>query len=104
MLAFYRPDVKVPEQGTFVAKFDSQDKTATFNGYVKTIVLGGTVFHDLIIDESTTNEQLGVNISLTKINFTDSLFVKNISVTNFLQKRTASTSTSNWPIKTLPTS
>ncbi|HWD90653.1 MAG TPA: translocation/assembly module TamB domain-containing protein [Mucilaginibacter sp.] len=86
LLAFFRPDVKVPDQGTFVAKFNSQDKTATFNGYVKTIALGSTVFHDLIIDENTTDQYLGVNVSLSKINFTDSLFVKNIDVTNFLKK------------------
>ena len=86
LLAFYRPDIKVPDQGTFVAKFNSNDKTATFNGYIKTINMGGTVFHDLIIDESTTQQQLGVNISLTRINFTDSLFVKNIDITNFLKK------------------
>ncbi|MBS1531654.1 MAG: translocation/assembly module TamB domain-containing protein [Bacteroidetes bacterium] len=86
LLAFFRPDVKVPDQGTFVAKFNSQDKTATFNGYVKTITLGSTVFHDLIIDENTTDQYLGVNVSLSKINFSDSLFVKNIDITNFLKK------------------
>lgn len=86
LLAFFRPDLTIPDQGTFIGKFNSQEKTATFNGYVKTINLGSTVFHDLIIDENTTEQYLGLNISLSKINFTDSLFVKNIDVTNFLKK------------------
>src|SRR6202012_24940 len=85
LLAFFNPDLSVPDQGTFIGKFNSQEKTATFNGFVKTIKLGSTVFHELIIDENTTEQYFGLNISLSKINFTDSLFVKNIDVTNFLK-------------------
>ena len=86
LLAFFKPDLKVPDRGTFDGKFNSEDKTATFTGYVKTIQLGSTVFHDLIIDESTSDQYLGLNISLSKINLTDSLFIKNIDITNFLQR------------------
>jgi len=86
LLAIFRPDLTVPDQGTFIGKFNSENKTATFNGYVKTIKFGSIVFHDLIIDENTTDQYLGLNVSLSKINFTDSLFVKNINVTNFIKK------------------
>ncbi|HZX58278.1 MAG TPA: translocation/assembly module TamB domain-containing protein, partial [Mucilaginibacter sp.] len=86
LLAIFKPGLTVPDRGTFIGKFNSEDKTATFNGYVKTIKLGSTVFHDLIIDENTTDQYLGINVSLSKINFTDSLFVKNIDVTNFVKK------------------
>lgn len=85
-LSFFVPDLKIPDQGAFMGKFNSTDKTATLTGLIKTINYGTTVFHDFIIDESTTNKYLGLNISLSKINFTDSLFIKNISITNFLQK------------------
>jgi len=84
--ALFDPDLKIPDQGTFVGEFNSADETATLNGYVKTIQLGKTVFHDLILDESTSNGQLGVNISLSKINITDSLFIKNIDISNQLRK------------------
>jgi len=86
LLAFFMPNLKVPDRGTFVGQFNSEKKTATLNGYVKTIQLGTTVFHDLIIDENTTDEYLGINVSLNKINITDSLIIKNIDITNFLKK------------------
>jgi len=86
LLALFDPDLKIPDQGTFVGEFDSSNETATLNGYVKTIQYGTTVFHDLILDGSTTNGQLGLNISLSKINITDSLFIKNIDVSNALRR------------------
>ena len=86
LLALFDPDLKIPDQGTFVGEFDSSNETATLNGYVKTIQYGTTVFHDLIVDESTTNGQLGLNISLSKINITDSLFIKNIDISNALRR------------------
>ncbi|MGZ3812205.1 MAG: translocation/assembly module TamB domain-containing protein [Mucilaginibacter sp.] len=86
LLALFAPNVKVPDQGTFVGKFNSQDKTATLTGLVKTIQVGKTVFHDFIIDENTTDQDLELNVSLSRINFTDSLFIKNINIANFLRK------------------
>jgi hypothetical protein len=86
LIAIFKPDLKIPDQGTFLGQFNSADKTATLNAYIKTIQLGKIVFHDFIIDENTTNEYLGLNISLSKINITDSLFIKNITVTNSLKK------------------
>ena len=86
LLAMYAPTVKVPDQGTFVGQFDSANKTATLNGYIKTVQLGKTVFHDFILDENTTDKDMEANISLSRVNFTDSLFVKNISISNFIRK------------------
>ena len=86
LLALYVPNLKVPDQGTFVGKFNSEDKTATFTGLVKTVQLGKTVFHDFIIDENTSDQDLELNVSLSRINFTDSLFIKNINIANFLRK------------------
>ncbi|MBS1528383.1 MAG: translocation/assembly module TamB domain-containing protein, partial [Bacteroidetes bacterium] len=86
LLAFFNPNLKIPDQGTFLGQFDSQKQTATITGLIKTIQLGSTVFHDFIIDESTNDKYLGLNISLSKINLTDSLFIKNIDITNFLQR------------------
>jgi hypothetical protein len=85
LTAIFMPDLKVPEQGTFVGKFNSINKTATLNGYIKTIKLGKIVFHDFIIDENTSDDLLGLNVSLNRIDLTDSLYIKNISITNFLK-------------------
>ena len=86
LIAIFMPDLKIPDQGTFVGQFDSENKTATLNAYIKTIQYGKMVFHDFIIDESTNNDFLGLNLSLSKVNITDSLFIKNITITNFLKK------------------
>ena len=83
--ALVMPELKIPDQGTFVGKFNSNNKTATLNGYIKTIKLGKIVFHDFIIDESTSDEFLGLNVSLNRVDLTDSLYIKNINVTNFLK-------------------
>jgi hypothetical protein len=86
LLAMYVPDLKVPDQGTFVGQFDSANKTATLNGFIKTAQYGKTVFHDFILDETTTDKDMEVNVSLSRINFSDSLFIKNINIANFVRK------------------
>lgn len=83
--AIFMPQLKIPDQGTFVGKFNSNNKTATLSGYIKTIKLGKIVFHDFIIDESTSDDLLGLNISLNRVDLTDSLYIKNINITNFLK-------------------
>ena len=86
VIAIFKPDLQIPDQGDFNGKFNSVEKTADLNAYIKTIKLGKIVFHDFIIDESTTNSDLILNASLSKINITDSLFIKNISLINNLRK------------------
>ncbi len=86
LLAVFMPELQVPDQGTFIGKFNSNDKTATLNGYIKTIKYDGIVFNDLIIDENTTDDYLGLNVSLSRIDLSKDLYVKNINVTNFLKR------------------
>ncbi|MDP9047405.1 MAG: translocation/assembly module TamB, partial [Bacteroidota bacterium] len=86
LIAIFKPDLKIPDQGTFVGEFNSANKTATLNAYIKTIQYGKTIFHDFIIDESTSSENLGINLSLSKVDLTDSLFIKNINISNFIRK------------------
>ena len=84
--AIFMPDLQIPDQGSFLGKFNSDDKTATLTGFIKTIKLGKIVFHDFIIDESTGDNMLGINLSLSRVDLTDSLFIKDINITNFLKK------------------
>lgn len=86
LLAVFMPELQVPDQGTFIGKFNSNDKTATLNGYIKTIKYDGIVFNDLIIDENTTDDYLGLNVSLSRIDLSKDLYVKNINITNFLKR------------------
>ncbi|MGV8880135.1 MAG: translocation/assembly module TamB domain-containing protein [Sphingobacteriaceae bacterium] len=84
--ALFIPELKIPESGSFVGKFNSATNTATLNGLIKTIRYQKFVLHDLLIDEGTYKEFMNLNISLSKIDLTDSLYIKNISITNFLKK------------------
>ncbi|MDP9079089.1 MAG: translocation/assembly module TamB domain-containing protein [Bacteroidota bacterium] len=85
LLAIFQPDLKIPDQGTFVGEFNSEKKTATLNAYIKTIKYQKMVFHDFIIDEGTEDKFLDLNLSLSKVNITDSLFIKNITISNFIK-------------------
>lgn len=84
--ALFAPQLKLPEQGTFIGKFNSIDKTATLTGLVKTVKYNNIVLHDMLLDESTSNDMLELNLSFSKVNFSDSLFVKDINITNFLKR------------------
>jgi hypothetical protein len=86
LTAIFLPDLKIPEQGTFIGKFNSVDKTASINGYIKTITYKKIVFHDFILDESTSDDYLGINLSLKQIDLSKDLFIKNIDITNFINK------------------
>ncbi len=85
LLLMFMPDLKIPEGGTFVGRFNSADKTATLSGLVRTMKYGKIVFHDFIVDESTADSMLNLNLSLSKVDLTDSLFIKDINITNFLR-------------------
>jgi hypothetical protein len=86
LTAIFIPELKIPEQGTFTGKFNSEDKTATLNGYIKTIKYGKIVFHNFILDESTSEDNLALSISLNQIDLTDNLFIKNIDINNLVSK------------------
>lgn len=86
LTAIFLPDLKIPEQGTFNGNFNSVDKTATINGYIKTVIYKKIVFHDFILDESTSEDNLGINLSLKQIDLAKDLFIKNVDITNFINK------------------
>ncbi|MES2277993.1 MAG: translocation/assembly module TamB domain-containing protein [Bacteroidota bacterium] len=86
LIALFEPDLKIPDQGNFVGQFNSADKTASLSGYIKTVNYGGMVFHDLILDESTTDGFLGLNVSLSKVDLNKDLYIKNVNIANVLNR------------------
>ena len=84
LTAIFLPDLKIPEQGTFIGKFNSAEKTATINGYIKTIDYKKILFHDFILDESTSDDNLTLSMSLRQIDLSKDLLIKNIDITNFI--------------------
>jgi hypothetical protein len=82
----FEPKLRLMDTANFAGKFNSVEKTAILTGGVKTVKYDKMVFHDLIIDESTTDDLLNLNISLRKVDLSDSLYIKDINITNFLKK------------------
>jgi hypothetical protein len=80
------PRLKLIDTASFIGQFNSAEKTATVTGSVKNIKYGKYVFHDIIIDESTNDETLNLNVALRRLDITDSLFIKDINITNFLKR------------------
>ncbi len=86
LLAVFMPALHIPDGGNLVGRFNSADSTATLGGFIKTVKYNKIIFHDFIVDESTSSQYLNANISLSKIDLTDSLFIKDINITNFLSR------------------
>lgn len=84
LTAIFLPQLKIPERGTFIGRFNSEEKTATLNGFIKTIKYGDMVFHDFILDEATLDQFMTLNISMSRVDLTDKLYLKDVDVTNFL--------------------
>ncbi len=85
ILLLFAPAVKIPDGGTIVSRFNTATHTASVSGLIRTIKYNKMVLHDLILDENTTDSLLTANVSLSKIDITDSLFIKDINITNFLR-------------------
>lgn len=83
--ALFFPALNVPEQGTIVARFNTDNKTANLSGFIKTIKYNKMVFHDLILDQTTTDSILNINLALSQIDLQDSLYIRNINLTNQLK-------------------
>jgi len=80
------PKLKLTDTATFIGNFNSVEKTAVLTGGVRSFKFDKMVFHDFILDENTSDEMLNLNISLKRIDLTDSLFIKDIDITNFLKR------------------
>jgi hypothetical protein len=85
LLLIFMPDLKIPEGGTFVGRFNSANRTATLGGLIRKLQYGKIVFHDFIVDESTADSLLNLNLSLSKVDLTDSLYIKDINISNSLR-------------------
>lgn len=80
------PKLKMVDTANFIGKFNSVEKTAVLTGGLKTFKYDKMVFHDLIIDENTSDDLLELNVSLRKVDITDSLYIKDINISNMLKR------------------
>lgn len=80
------PQMKIPQQANFNGKFVSDENIANLNGFIKLVEFRKYKINNLIIDESTSEEAMNVFITSDRINFTDSLYIKNVNIANILKK------------------
>jgi len=80
------PDMKIPQQANFNGKFVSADNVANLNGFIKLVEFKKYKINNLIIDESTSEDAMNIFITSDRINFTDSLYIKNVNIANILKR------------------
>ncbi|RDC56033.1 translocation/assembly module TamB [Pedobacter chinensis] len=79
------PGLEMDEGASLTGNFDSRNNTATLNGFVKTLKYKGVVVNNIILDENTTKEQLQLIITSDRVQLNDSLFIKDVNISNILR-------------------
>lgn len=79
------PGLEIEDQAILAGSFDSRNNKATLNGYVKKLTYNGIVVNNIIIDENTTSKQLQAIITSDRVDLNDSLYIKNVNITNVLR-------------------
>lgn len=79
------PGLLIEGQAQLIGNFDSEKKIATLNGYVKKLAYQGIVANNIIIDENTSNTALQAIITSDRVDLSDSLFIKNVNISNILR-------------------
>ncbi|RZK81334.1 MAG: translocation/assembly module TamB [Pedobacter sp.] len=79
------PGLEIEDQAALEGKFDSPNNIATLNGFVKKLKYKGVIVNNIIIDESTSPQQLQATITSDRVDLNDSLYIKNVNISNILR-------------------
>ncbi len=79
------PGLEIDKESLLVGAFDSRNNTATLGGVIKRLKFKGIVANNVIIDESTSPQQLTAIISSDRVDLNDSLYIKNVNISNILR-------------------
>ncbi|MNK06768.1 hypothetical protein D3C87_246680 [compost metagenome] len=79
------PGLEIDKESLLVGAFDSRNNTATLGGVIKRLKFKGIVANNVIIDESTSPKQLTAIVSSDRIDLNDSLYIKNVNISNILR-------------------
>ncbi len=78
----FAPKLKIPEGASLNGHFVSAENQVMINGFAKLISYNGIKINNLIVDESNNASALFVTLTSDRIDFNDSLYVKNINIGN----------------------
>jgi hypothetical protein len=79
------PGLEIEDEAILIGSFDSRNYTASLNGSIKKLTYKGIIANNIIIDESTTERQLTAIITSDRVDLNDSLFIKNVNISNVLR-------------------
>lgn len=79
------PGLEIQDQAIFIGNFDSPNNTATLNGFIKKLKYNGIVVNNIIVDENTSTNQLQAIITSDRVDLNDSLYIKNVNISNILR-------------------
>jgi hypothetical protein len=79
------PGLEMENDAILVGNFDSKNNIATVNGFIRKIKYKGITANNVIIDENTTTEQLQAIITSDRVDLNDSLYIKNVNISNVLR-------------------
>ncbi len=79
------PGLEIDQQSLLVGSFDSKNNTATLGGIIKRLKFKGIVANNIIIDQNTSPKQLTAIVSSDRIDLNDSLYIKNVNISNILR-------------------
>lgn len=82
---FIAPGLSIEDRAIIIGNFDSRNNTATLNGFISKLKYGKITANDIIIDESTTPTQLQAVITSGRIDLNDSLFLKDVNISNIIR-------------------
>ena len=84
-IGLFAKDLRIPEGAILNGKFDSDSNISTINGFARSIQYQKIKANNLIIDESTEDNQMNIFLTSDRIDLTDSIYLKNVNVANILR-------------------
>ena len=79
------PGLAIEDEAIIIGNFDSPNNIATLNGFVKKLTYKGIIANNIIVDENTSANQLQAIITSDRVDFNDSLYIKNVNISNILR-------------------
>ncbi len=79
------PGLAIEDEAVFIGNFDSPNNIATLNGFVKKLTYKGIIINNVIVDENTSANQIQAIITSDRIDLNDSLYIKNVNISNILR-------------------
>jgi len=84
LMMFLAPSINIPDTMVVNGRFSTADSIANLSAYIPMLEVGKLKIKDVIVDEVAMRESLNLTITADRVNITDSLYVKNINISNIL--------------------